>query len=266
MTRDLRAILASDVVTLGTWRQIAAPELIDLIGLNGFDFTILDTQHGPFGVETAERLARAAEANGIACAIRLPTGDPVAIMKALDAGIRHVVIPNVESAEQAAAIVAATRFGPHGLRGACPCCRSGGHSVRDWRGYVADEEARVGAVALVETAAGAGAIEAIAAVPGLAALMVGPFDLSVSMGLEGDWRHPQVEAALARMVAAARANGLAVMMPVFAPRPEECRDLIERWRSEGVRCFVVGSDKILIADALAGWSAALRTDGGLRTV
>ena len=258
MRPDLGAVLASDAVSLGTWTQVPAPELIDLLGLNGFDFTIFDTQHAPFGIETAERLSRAADANGLASAIRLPTADPVPIMQALDAGIRHVVVPNVETADQAARIVAATRFGPDGLRGACPCCRSGGHYIRDWRGYVAAEEARVGAVALVETAAGIDAIEAIVATEGLAALMVGPFDLSVSMGHRGDWRHEAVARAVAHAVDAARAVGLPVMMPVFAPTPDECGALVDRWRARGVRCFVLGSDKILVADAFAGWRDALR--------
>ncbi|MEM6944882.1 MAG: aldolase/citrate lyase family protein [Pseudomonadota bacterium] len=261
MTRNLGALLVSEQVTLGTWTQIAAPELIDMLGLNGFDFTIFDTQHGPFGIETAERLSRATDANDIAAAIRLPTSDPVQIMKALDAGIRHVVIPNLETAEQAAEIVAATRFGPEGLRGACPCCRSGGHYIRDWSRYVADEERRVGAIALVETAEGARNIEAIAATEGLAALMVGPFDLSVSMGHHGNWRHPSVADSVARMVDAAIANELPVMMPVFAPTPDECRELLDRWTAHGVRCFVLGSDKILIADALASWSDRLRQRG-----
>lgn len=257
VTRDLRALLASDEVVLGTWTQIAAPELIDILGLNGFDFTIFDTQHGPFGIETAERLSRAADANDIAAAIRLPTSDPVGIMKALDAGIRHVVIPNLETAEDAARVVAATRFGPEGLRGACPCCRSGGHYIRDWRGYVTEEEDRVGAIALVETAEGARNIDAIAATEGLTALMVGPFDLSVSMGHRGDWRHPDVAASVATMVDVAGAHGLPVMMPVFAPTPDECRAMLDNWTAGGVRSFVLGSDKILIADALASWSSHL---------
>ena len=162
MTRDLKALLDQDQISLGTWTQIAAPEMVDLIGLNGFAFTIIDCQHGPFGIETAENLARAADANGIAVALRVSRNDPVEIMKALDAGIRHVVIPNVETADEAALAVAATRFGPKGLRGACPCCRSGGHFIRNWQGYVRDEEARTGAIALVETAPGHRNIAAIA--------------------------------------------------------------------------------------------------------
>lgn len=257
MSGDLKALLAGGTTTLGTWTQIPAPELVDLIGQNGFAFTIIDCQHGPFGIETAENLARAADANGIASAVRLAENDPVQIMKALDAGIRHVVLPNIETAEETERAVAATRFGPHGLRGACPCCRSGGHFIRNWSEYVAEEEARVGAIALVETARGAENIEAIVGVPGLTALMVGPFDLSVSMGFDGDWRATEVSLAVERMVGVAVRAGLPVMMPVFSPDKEEAKAIARHWSERGVRTFVVGSDKILIADAFAHWTTSL---------
>ena len=262
MTRDLKAILKSDRVSLGTWSQVAAPEMVDLIALNGFEFTIIDCEHGFFGIETAENLARAADANDIAAAVRLPKNDPVLIMKALDAGIRHVVVPNLDSAAAARQAVAATRFGPHGLRGACPCCRSGGHFIRNWKDYVAEEEARVGAIGLVETAEGADNFPEICAVEGLAALMIGPFDLSVSMGLEGDWRHARVRSAVEEMVARAVDTGHAVMMPVFSPDPAECRDLISHWTEQGVGSFVVGSDKIIVADAFDRWNRELRPGSG----
>lgn len=257
MSRDLQALLATERMVLGTWTQIAAPELVDIIGLNGFDFTIIDCEHGIFGMETAENLARAADANDIACAVRVPANDPVTIMKALDAGIRHVVIPNLETAEAAAGAVAATRFGPHGLRGACPCCRSGGHFIRNWEAYVAEEEARVGVIGLVETDTGYRNIEAICATPGLKALMFGPFDLSVSMGHHGDWRHPDVLGAVEGMVRCAVESGIPVMMPVFSPDMDECKELIDRWQGAGVSTFVIGSDKILIANALDHWSQTL---------
>ncbi len=259
MTRDLRILLASDGVTLGTWSQIAAPEMVDLIGLNGFGFTIIDCEHGVFGMETAENLARAADANDIACAVRVPRNDPVLIMKALDAGIRHVVVPNLSTGAEAAQAVAATRFGPHGLRGACPCCRSGGHFIRNWPDYVTEEEARVGIIGLVETAEGHRNIAEICATDGLRALMLGAFDLSVSMGLKGDWRHPQVQSALEDMVDCANAAGIPVMMPVFSPDPVECRALMAGWQAKGVRTFVIGSDKILIANAFSQWTNLIVT-------
>ncbi len=258
MSRDLKALLQSEDLATGTWSQIAAPEIVDLIGLNGFGFTIIDCQHGVFGIETAENLARAADANDIASALRVSRNDPVEIMKALDAGIRHVVVPNVETGEEAARAVAATRFGPHGLRGACPCCRSGGHFIRNWQDYVAQEEGRTGAIALVETVEGARNIADICATKDLTALMCGPFDLSVSMGLSGDWRAPPVRAAVEDMVACAVRHDLPVIMPIFSPDLAECRDLATQWQARGVSTFVLGSDKILVAQAFADWTTALR--------
>ncbi len=257
MTRDLKSLLASGETVLGTWTQIAAPELVDLVGLSGFRFTIIDCEHGPFGIETAENLARAADANDIAAAVRIERNDPVHIMKALDAGIRHVVAPSIESGQGLAAAVSATQFGPHGLRGACPCCRSGGHFIRNWPDYVAAEEARTGVIGLVESAEGRRNIEDIAAVDGPTALMFGPFDLSVSMGLHGDWRRAEVLDAVEEMIGIARAAGRAVMMPVFSPDPSECQDLMARWQAAGVSTFVIGSDKILIGNAFSDWTARL---------
>lgn len=257
MSRDLKALLASEELALGTWSQIAAPEMVDLIGLNGFDFTIIDCEHGFFGIETAENLARAADANNIAAAVRVERNDPIEIMKALDAGIRHVVVPNLSNAEEAERAVAATKFGPHGLRGACPCCRSGGHFIRNWRDYVAEEEARVGVIGLVESVEGFENIETIAAVAGMTALMFGPFDLSVSMGLEGDWRHARVRNAVDEMIQCAKESGQRVLMPVFSPDPGECVELTAHYRQAGVTTIVLGSDKILVADALSNWSSRL---------
>ncbi|MGP1255623.1 MAG: HpcH/HpaI aldolase family protein [Kiloniellales bacterium] len=244
-------------MSLGTWSQIAAPEMIDLVGLNGFDFTIIDCEHGFFGMETAENLARAADAVGIAAAVRVAANEPTTIMKALDAGIRHVVVPNLATAEEAARAVAATRFGPHGLRGACPCCRSGGHFIRNWKDYVAEEEARVGAIGLVETKEGYKNFAEICRNSDMTAFMFGPFDLSVSLGLEGNWRHEQVQSAVREMVDRALEGGHRVMMPVFSPDRQECRQMIDDWVSRGVRCFVVGSDKILVASSFSAWTEAL---------
>lgn len=251
--KGLGDILSAPGRTFGTWSQINAPEVIDMLGLNGFDFIVIDCQHGPFGIETAERMARAAAATGLAAAVRVSRLDEVEILKALDAGITHVVVPDVSSADQAERAVAATRFAPEGRRGACPCVRSGGHFVRDWRGYAEREEARTGVVALVESADGIAESEAIAGTPGLAALMAGPFDLSVSMGFRGDWRATSVRDALRRLVDAGSDRGLPVIMPVFSPDPSECRDLVGGWTERGVTCFMLGSDKILIADTFRRW-------------
>ncbi|MGG5820802.1 HpcH/HpaI aldolase family protein [Falsiroseomonas sp. HW251] len=234
---------------IGTWSQVAAPELIDMIGAGGFDFTIVDCEHGAFGLAQAENLFRACDAAGLSPLVRAPALDPGWIGRALDSGAEAVIVPGIASAAQAALAVAATRFAPEGSRGACPCVRAGGHFIRDWRGHVAAEQAK-GVIALVETAAGLREIEAICATPGLLGLLVGPFDLSVSMGLAGDYRDPQVEAAMERMAGAARTAALPLIAPVFDPDADETARQSARWIARGARLLAVATDKILFSDAV----------------
>ncbi len=255
--RSFREVLEQERVTLGTWSQIASEEVIDMVGGAGFDFTIIDCEHGAFGVETAEKLIRACDANGVAPTVRAPFADPVFIGRALDAGASAVIVPGIATAAQAAAMVAAGRFAPEGSRGACPCVRAGGHFITDWRCYVGLPRSETGVIALVETAQGLVDIEGICATEGLLALLIGPFDLSVSLGFAGDYLHPEVQEAIDRMLEAARAAGLPVIAPVFNPDAAEARKQQARWAEKGVRCFVVGTDKIIMANALRSYCKAL---------
>lgn len=253
----LSELLASPGDTVGTWSQLSTPAVLEMLGRAGFAFTVIDCEHAAFGLETAEAMVRTCEAAGLAALLRVPSNDRAWIGRALDAGATGVVVPGIESAAEVAAAVRATRFAPRGTRGACPCVRSAGHSTPDWRGYAHAQDAVNGIVALVETPAGVEAIDEICAVDGLRAVMAGPFDLSVSMGLDGDLRHPDVRAALERVVAAARRARLPLMMPVFSADPEEARRLVDHWRGEGVRIFLLGTDKILVQEQFRRYVAAL---------
>lgn len=237
--------------SLGTWSQVASAEMIDMIGAAGLDFTIVDCEHGAFGIETAENLFRACDANGLVPVVRAPSPDPGFVGRALDAGAAAVVLPQIASAAQARAAVAAARFAPQGTRGACPCVRAGGHFIPDWRGYTQRQRDETGVIVLVETAEGLADIEAICRVEGLLALLIGPFDLSVSLGFEGDYRAAPVQEALARMVKAAEAARLPVIAPIFNPDLAEARRQQDEWEAKGVRHIVFGTDKILFSDTLA---------------
>lgn len=243
--------------SLGTWSQIMSAEAVDMLGASGLDFTIVDCEHGAFGIETAETLFRACDAAGLVPVVRAPSPDPAFVGRAFDAGAAAVVMPGIASPEQARAAVAAGRFAPEGTRGACPCVRAGGHYITDWRAYVGRQRAETGVMALVETAEGLGNIEAICAVEGLLALVIGPFDLSVSLGLQGDYRHAEVQRAIGRMLAAAAAAKLPVLAPIFNPDVEEARRQQDEWREKGVSHFIVGTDKIIFADAVARYRRGL---------
>jgi 4-hydroxy-2-oxoheptanedioate aldolase len=260
MPRRSFQYLLSKGSSLGTWSQIASAEIIDMLGAAGLDFTIIDCEHGAFGIETAENLFRACDANGIAPLVRAPSADPVFVGRALDAGAAAVVVPGIATAAQAAAMVAAGRFAPEGTRGACPCVRAGGHYITDWRGYVGSQGRETGVMALVETAEGLSNIDAICATQGLLALVIGPFDLSVSLGHQGDYRHADVQAAIGRMLVAAAAARLPVIAPIFNPDIAEAKKQQQEWRARGVRHFVVGTDKIIFADAAARYGKALAAE------
>ena len=114
---------------------------------------------------------------------------------------------------------------------------------------------------LVENGEGIAEIEAIAATPGLSALMAEPFDLSVNLGLHGNWRDDRVDDALRRLVGTARDRGIAATIPVFLPDPSECPDLVEHWAEAAVTSFVIGSDKIMIANAFHNWIEDMSAKG-----
>jgi 4-hydroxy-2-oxoheptanedioate aldolase len=251
----LETLLQQEGRVLGTWSQIAHADLIDALGAAGYAFTIIDTEHGAFGIETAEGLVRACEAAGVAPLVRVPRGDRVAIYKALDAGALGVLVPAVESVEEARQAVAATRFAPDGERGACPIVRAAAHSATAWPEFVA-QQARNGIVLMIETTAGLAHCEAICAVPGVKALLVGPFDLSVSMGLPGEVHHTRVVSGVERLMAAAAAAALPVLMPVFSSSEATLAADIARWAARGVRHFAIGADKIIVADAFARYRRA----------
>jgi 4-hydroxy-2-oxoheptanedioate aldolase len=252
--RSFRDLLGTGRRVLGTWAQIPHAESVDILGGAGFDFAIVDLEHGGFGMERATDLLRACDAAGLAPLARPRTLDGIAPV--LDAGAVAVVVPGIEDAAAARAAVAATRFAPDGTRGACPCVRAGDHFVRDWSRYSSEVES--GVIALIETVSGVENAAEIAAVEGLTALMVGPFDLSVSMGHRGDFLHPDVERAVADVLEIAARHDLPSVLPVFDTDGDVAIRRMTTWEARGVRVFTVATDKILLAENAARWVAMAR--------
>jgi 4-hydroxy-2-oxoheptanedioate aldolase len=244
--KTLSELFSGEGPVLGTWSQIGAPEVVDILGAAGFHFTILDTEHGSFGMDSIENLVRACDAAGIVPIVRVPSFEQSHITRALDAGAQAVIVPGIRSAEEAARAVAGGRFAPAGLRGACPCVRAGGHWIADWPSYATAHDQDTGVIVLAETPGALDEVEAICALDGLKALMIGPFDLSVALGHQGRLGHPEVAAAIRRMVDAAVANDVPSILPIFAPELSQTMHQIEYWRGHGVEVFTIGTDKILL--------------------
>jgi len=170
---------------LGTWIQTASPDVVEIAGHAGLNFVVIDTEHTSFGIETSDCLLRAAECVGLAALIRVSHKDPTLVMKALDAGAQGIVYPGVSKRKDAEQAVKASKYHPLGERGACPFVRSGGHNILDWEKYAAEANKNTAVILLLEGKEGVDNLDEIISVPGVDVNMLGPFDLSVSLGVGG---------------------------------------------------------------------------------
>ncbi len=194
-------------VTLGAWAMMPGAMGAEALARGGFDWVLVDMQHGGMDYETALSMIRAIDLTSAVPIVRVPWNDPGIIGRVLDAGALGVVIPMIQTVEDARRAVDACLYPPAGRRSFGPV-RVG---LRDGQGYFMDANARVAVIPMIETNEALAAVEEIAQVPGVDALFVGPFDLSIALGLppgDNDGK-PAFDAAIAKVSAAAKAAGIA---------------------------------------------------------
>lgn len=258
----VRTRLAAGELALGAKVDLASPDIVEIVGAAGYDFVWIDCEHGAFDLETVVHMLRAADAAGVTPVVRVPSDAPSGIARALDAGAMGVIVPNVERAAQAEAVVRAARYQtaatPYGRRGACPRIRAARHQVGDWNTFADWSNSTTMVWVLVETAEGAARIEEIVAVPGIDAVMLGPFDLSVSLGYPGQTTHPMVIAQLERITAACRRRGVEVVAVLLGGDDDALAADRRRWVDRGCRILNVVSDRRLLAGGLRGIEKAMR--------
>lgn len=230
---------------LGGWITIDSPVVVDLMAKSGFDYLCIDTQHSLIGVEGAGRLLHAVDRT-LPVLVRVSRNDVADIGKLLDCGATGVVVPMIDTVEDAVRASRACAYGPAGLRSFGPVR---GDMPRD----LADLTGRVSCFAMIETAGGADHAAEIAAVPGIAGLYLGPADLAIGLGLEpGDWDAPRVQDAARTMVAACRAAGKRAAG--HAASVAQARHMM----ALGMDMVSMTSDKSLMAAAAAAGLADLR--------
>ena len=190
-----------------------SPALVEIYGSIGLDFVWLDFEHGgesPWDTLRLEELTRAAEVGEIELLVRLPTGNPALIRNALDAGVRNLLIPRVDSAEEVRRAVEATRFvydGKPGQRGIAGGRSSGYGAATD---AIAQEDENVCLGVMIEKTTAVEALPEILSVPELGFVFVGPADLAVQLGHPTERDHPEVEAAIEEIETASFERGVPV--------------------------------------------------------
>jgi 4-hydroxy-2-oxoheptanedioate aldolase len=172
---------------------------------------------------------------------------------ALDAGAMGVIVPNVKTAEQARAITTAAKYldaSGYGGRGSCPSTRANWHLARDWPAYARWSNENTQVWLLIEDMEGVNNIDAILDVPGISAIVPGPFDLAQAMGHKADMSHPEVIAALRRVVGAATKRGIDSVAVLLATDSEGLRKEAAFWREMGVTIFWIGGDRRMMSLAM----------------
>jgi 4-hydroxy-2-oxoheptanedioate aldolase len=202
----LKTRLRNQQPSLGMWLQSADATFAEIAGLAGFDFVIIDQEHGPGTIMAAIAMMRALSATPTTAMIRVPSSDPVYLKRIMDAGAEAVLVPMVESAEEARMVVDACRYPPQGKRGnAAAVSRGSGYGFAG--DYLARAHEQLLVVPQIETVAGVKNAKAIAEVDGIDMIFIGPSDLAGSAGVPGRTGAPEVEALIAETIAAVRPTG-----------------------------------------------------------
>ncbi len=232
-TAGLKARMMAGELLSSTFVKTPDVSLIEVLAQTGLDFICLDAEHAPFGRREMDTCLAVARALDFPTFVRVPSAEPHAILAALDAGAVGVVVPHVDSVAKAEAVAAAGHFG-RGGRGYAGSTRWAGFASRAMSD-VLEQDAETIVIAQIEEPEGVDAVEGIAAVDGIDALFAGPADLSVGYGLTAVGG-PELEAALARIGAAAKAKGKAYVSWV----PDAAK--AEEWTAHGMTVFLMASE------------------------
>lgn len=238
---QFRADLRAGKRLIGLWSSLAHPITAEVAGLAGFDWIVLDGEHSPNDIATFMQQLMALKDSSAAPVGRPPWNDPVIVKRMLDLGFYNLIIPMVESAEQARLAVASTRYPPQGIRGVALSTRSNRYStVPDYLGQINES---ITLLVQIETRKGVEAIDEIARVEGVDGIFVGPSDLAASYGHLGNPGHADVQAVMKHVYEHALAAGKPV--GTLAPVEADARRYME-W---GATWVAVGSDLGLFRNA-----------------
>lgn len=235
-------IAASDRPLVGMWVCSGSAVNAEIAAGSGLDIVLIDAEHSPNGPESILAQLQAVAAYPVAPLVRPPFGDTVVIKQYLDLGVQNLLVPMVDSPEQAAELVRAVRYPPEGVRGV------GSALARSSRwnrvpGYLATATSTVSLFVQVESRTAVERVAEIAAVDGVDGILVGPADLAASMGFLGQQDHPEVVDAVVHAIRVGAELGKPVGVNAFAP------DAADRYLAAEAAFVLVGADVALLARA-----------------
>jgi len=245
-----KRVLAREWLT-GTFINLGSPVTAEIAAHAGFDWILIDHEHGAGGEDTMFNQLRAVGGAPAAPIVRIAANEAWRFKRVLDAGAHGVMVPFVNSADDARAAVTAMRYPPAGIRGVARFHRGAAYGA-EFDDYFKHANERLVLVAQIETPAGVANVDAIAAVEGVDVVLVGPTDLTYNMGIPEQFEHPDYAAAQHRVVAAAKSAGKAAGILVHNPA------LVAASRDLGFTFVALGSDGGAVRTGLLNIAGTLR--------
>lgn len=221
----LKAQLAANEITLGSWITLAHPAIAEIAAKAGFDWLVVDLEHSVITIQEAENLIRIISMVGVSPLVRLTSNDPNQIKRVMDAGATGIIVPMVNSPEDAHKALEAVRYPPNGKRGVglarAQGYGSGFDSYKEWL----EEESVI--IVQIEHIDAVNNLEAIFAVDNIDAFIIGPYDLSASMGIPGEFTHLKFIDAMKRIKAVAKDMNMTGGIHIIEPDPKQLKIHLE---------------------------------------
>lgn len=249
-----KAKLKAGEPVFGCFVRYPDASLVEVVAYQGWDFVVFDGEHGPIDPGACEDMVRAAELRGVTPIVRVTTNQPPIILRYMDTGAQGLHVPWVNSASEAEAAVRSVKYSPRGMRGLAGVRAAGFGQVISLAEYTQQANTETLVVIHIETIDAVDELAAIAAVDGVDVIFLGPTDLSHSLGLPGQFDHPDVQAAMDRIVETVAESDAA--LGTFVGNPTAAR----AWVDRGARYVVTGLEALL-APAMRDYLRTVRSPG-----
>jgi 2-keto-3-deoxy-L-rhamnonate aldolase RhmA len=244
ITNPIRKALLERTPTFGSWIQIGPyPALAEILANAGFDWLGIDCEHSDIDVEGFTALARGMHGRDAAPFARVRENDTLAIRQVLDAGAQGIIVPLVNTAEEAKKAVAAAKYPPQGVRGFC-FSRMNDYGTK-FDDYVRTANDNIAVVVMIESKQAVENIDDILTVDGVDGVFIGPYDMSGSYGLVGQTDNPVIQDACCKVVEACEKHGKSAGLHLVHPTPET----ISKTITNGFTFIALGVDMVFLNDA-----------------
>lgn len=240
--KKLRQSIRNNELSLGSWITIGHPNVAEILANAGFDWLVIDIEHNPINIGMVQNLITTIQSKGIAAFVRVSKNEEVVIKLVLDAGADGIIVPMICTKEDAIQAVDFAKYPPIGKRGVgLARAQQYGIGFEAYKKWVAED---LVVIAQIEHIDGINNLEEIISVPGIDGTIIGPYDLSGSMGMPGEFEKPVVKEALTKYIDICKAHNFPMGFHVVNANPAKIQEKID----EGYRFIAYGTDFLFMGD------------------